>query len=85
MGVAVERGDIAAAKSLLTSHADTYKSDFNGKTPLYAAMLRGYIEMFELLLRANASIECPNSNGETLLHKAVITELRTICSIIIEV
>ena len=67
---AVARGDMGAARRLLTNRASVNEQDEGGSTPLSTAALHGRLEIAELLIEKGARVSGPNRDGNTPLHVA---------------
>ncbi|XP_035826192.1 ankyrin-3 [Aplysia californica] len=57
--------------ALVDAGADVNKSDAEGCTPLYQALLGGDVELCQYLLRRGASVTALTSAGSSILHAAV--------------
>jgi ankyrin repeat protein len=75
--VAVEIGDIDAARKALDAGADVnaidYDIGYHGGTPLILATMSGRRDIAKLLLDRKADIDRTNSDGDTALHEAVLS------------
>jgi len=68
---AVTARDVAKVRELLASGADVNEAGGNGKTPLYIASYKGYIDIVILLLEAGADANKVDTGyGETPLYAA---------------
>ncbi|HVF57916.1 MAG TPA: ankyrin repeat domain-containing protein [Pyrinomonadaceae bacterium] len=68
---AIDEGDTARVKSLLTAGADVNATSNGGKTALMRATSRGYLDIVQVLLGAGADINAKKENGTTALIMAV--------------
>ena len=73
--LSTKRQDIAKMDCLLRLGASPNATDAGGRTPLYAAVEKGYLEAATLLLKVKAD---PNSRDERLddtpFHRAIVTD-----------
>jgi TonB family protein len=60
-------GNADAVRDLIDADTNVHVHDFNGKTPLMIAAMRGLPEMVESLLQAGANPSAPDDNGRTVL------------------
>jgi len=67
---AVQRGDAAAVRRLLTQKADVNAPQADGATALHWAVYREDVETVDVLLRAGANAKAPNQYGATPLSLA---------------
>jgi ankyrin repeat protein len=66
---AIENGDKEKAKELILRGCDiNQKARLTGATPLYAACIRNYQDIAELLISKGADVNAPLSVGTTALH-----------------
>jgi ankyrin repeat protein len=69
--VAVETGDLQAARTAIAQGASVNHRDWTGATPLHTAAWRGDLAMARLLIDAGARINVlDDRSGETPLHSA---------------
>jgi len=69
--VAVETGNLGAARTAIAQGASVNHRDWTGATPLHTAAWRGDLAMARLLIDAGAHINVLNDrSGETPLHSA---------------
>lgn len=67
--IAAAHNQLAAAFHLLADGA-LMQYDVNGRTPLHAAVIAGWVNMTAVLLDAGASVELRDHAGRTALHYA---------------
>ncbi|MDF3047012.1 MAG: serine/threonine-protein phosphatase 6 regulatory ankyrin repeat subunit A-like [Candidatus Midichloriaceae bacterium] len=68
----VQKGYYEAAEKLISLNADPNVIDAKGKTPIFYALEKGYIKLFNLLVESKADLnKVDPETGNTLLHIAV--------------
>ena len=82
LGDAVNAGDLAQVKILITAGANVDKGDMFG-TPLHMAVARGNLDIVAVLLDAGASIETKGTNGAHPLHLAALTNRPEVAALLI--
>src|SRR5215471_9072287 len=81
---AVMRGDRAAARMLLTQHADVNAPQADGATALHWAVYRGDKELISTLIHAGANVKAANREGSTPLWLAAVDGDADIVAALIE-
>ncbi len=77
---AIEAGDAARVKELLSQKADANEPGAQGATPLIAAARMGRADLVRLLLDAGAEPEWHDDSQETALLKAAANGHRDVCA-----
>lgn len=67
---AVKNNDVALTKQLIEKGADVNERYRVGRTALYCACNRGFVECTKMLLEANANMDTADNYGYTPLHMA---------------
>ncbi|EAZ30865.1 hypothetical protein OsJ_14938 [Oryza sativa Japonica Group] len=81
---AAYHGDIFRLKSLISAGADPSKSDYDGRTALHIAALRGYENIVRFLIQRGANVNSIDRFGNSPLLQAVKSGHDRITSLLVE-
>ncbi|XP_006652326.1 potassium channel KOR2 [Oryza brachyantha] len=81
---AAYHGDIFCLKSLISAGADPSKSDYDGRTALHIAALRGYEDIVRFLIQRGANVNSIDRFGNSPLLQAVKSGHDKITSLLVE-
>ncbi|CAE8669503.1 unnamed protein product [Polarella glacialis] len=82
LGYAIGANRIAVAKLLLDSRANPFSVDSTGNSGLHYASGYGRKELVEYLLKVGASVQQPNSQGQTPLAVATMNKQEAVIQIL---
>uniref|UniRef100_A0A0E0KR37 Potassium channel n=2 Tax=Oryza punctata TaxID=4537 RepID=A0A0E0KR37_ORYPU len=81
---AAYHGDMFRLKSLISAGADPSKSDYDGRTALHIAALRGYEDIVRFLIQRGANVNSIDRFGNSPLLQAVKSGHDRIMSLLVE-
>ncbi|KAJ0719404.1 putative cyclic nucleotide-binding domain, potassium channel, voltage-dependent, EAG/ELK/ERG [Helianthus annuus] len=84
LNFAVYSGDLYRVKRLVASGINPNNTDYDGRSPLHIAAIKGFADLVQYLLQKEARINATDNNGNTPLFEAIKNGHDGVVSMLVE-